>query len=46
MPQSANHHSVTKGQVNMLQALGVQFIVVSVEQFHHVNQIYSKGQVQ
>jgi hypothetical protein len=46
IPQSANHHSVTKGQVNTLQALSVQLIVISVQQFHHVIQTYSKGQVQ
>jgi hypothetical protein len=46
MSQSANHHSVTKDQVNTLQALSVQLIVISVQQFYRVNQIYSKGQVQ
>jgi hypothetical protein len=46
MPQSANYHSVTKGQVNTLQALSVQLIVMSVQQFHRVIQIYSRGQVQ
>jgi hypothetical protein len=46
VPQSANHHSVTKGQVNTLQALSVQLIVISVQKFYCVNQICSKGQVQ
>jgi hypothetical protein len=31
LPQNANHHSVTKGQVNMLQALSLQLIVISVQ---------------
>jgi len=39
MPQSANQYSVTKGKVNTLQALGVQLIVISVQQFYSVIQI-------
>jgi hypothetical protein len=39
MPQSANHYSVTKIQVNTLQVLGVQLIVISVQQFYSVIQI-------
>jgi hypothetical protein len=46
MSQSANHHSITKGQVNTLQALIVQLIVIYMQQFHRVIQIYNKGQVQ
>jgi hypothetical protein len=46
MPQSANHHSMTTGQVNTLQALSVQLTVTCVQQFYSVIPVYSKGQVQ
>ena len=45
-PQSANHYSMTQGQVNTLQAFSVQLIVISVQQFYGVIPVNSKGQAQ